>query len=221
MLAMAARGEAREGDWLIADVQTAGRGRMGRTWQAPPGNFHASGLVQLQPGDPAAATLALVAAVAVFEALAVWVDRREIQIKWPNDILARGAKLNGVLLERAGDVVVTGVGVNLLAHPEGLDRPATSLVALGASLPDPVAIAGVLADMFADGLQIWRGQGLEPVRRAWLDRAHPVGTALTANLPDGNRVEGLFDGLTPDCALRLRLADGTNRVIHAGDVFLI
>jgi BirA family transcriptional regulator, biotin operon repressor / biotin---[acetyl-CoA-carboxylase] ligase len=221
MLAMAARGEAREGDWLIADAQTGGRGRIGRVWQSPRGNFYGSGLVRLQPGDSDAATLALVAAVAVYETLAIWCDAKVLRIKWPNDVLAHGAKINGVLLERADDAIVVGIGVNLTLHPVLSGRPATSLTALGVVPPDTQVFGEALAEAFARWLQIWRGQGLEPVRRAWLDRAHPVGTALTANLPDGNRVEGLFDGLTPDCALRLRLADGTNRVIHAGDVFLI
>jgi BirA family biotin operon repressor/biotin-[acetyl-CoA-carboxylase] ligase len=67
----------------------------------------------------------------------------------------------------------------------------------------------------------WRGEGLGPVRERWLDRAHPAGTALTARLADGSAVDGLFDGLTRDGALILRLADGTQRVIHAGDVFLL
>jgi BirA family transcriptional regulator, biotin operon repressor / biotin---[acetyl-CoA-carboxylase] ligase len=216
-----AREGAAEGDWLIAERQTAGRGRMGRTWQSPAGNLYASGLVRLQPGDPDAATLALVAAVTVYETLAVWCDASALLIKWPNDVLAHGAKINGILLERADDAVVIGIGVNLALSPELPDRPATSLAALGVVPPEAPVFAEALAEVFARWLGIWRGSGLDPVRTAWLARAHPTGTALAANLPDGTRIDGLFDGLTPDCALRLRLADGTNRVIHAGDVFLI
>lgn len=258
MLAMAARGEAREGDWLIAERQTAGRGRMGRAWESPSGNFYGSGLVSLRVGDPDAATLALVAAVAVFETLALWCDADVLTIKWPNDVLAplparegpgvgraagnhkesvwncsaspiptpspslagRG-KLSGILLERGGDAVVVGVGVNLAHHPELPDRPATNLSALGVAAPEPHIFVDAMAEIFARWLGIWRDTGLEPVRNAWQEHAHPVGTALDVNLPDGTRIAGLFDGLTSDCALRLRLADGPNRVIHAGDVFLI
>jgi BirA family transcriptional regulator, biotin operon repressor / biotin---[acetyl-CoA-carboxylase] ligase len=230
MLARARDGQAAEGDWLIADVQTAGRGRMGRQWQSPPGNLYASGLVTLRPADPDAATLAPLTAIAVFETLALWCDPAVLQIKWPNDVLAvpapsapraPGRKLCGILLERAGDAVVVGVGLNLAHHPELPDRPVTSLAALGVSPPDAPAFADAFTGIFAEWLGIWRNAGLDPVRAAWLDRAHPIGTTLTANLPDGDRIEGVFDGLTSECALRLRLADGTIRVIHAGDVFLI
>ena len=218
MLLAAAAG-ASEGDWLVADRQTAGRGRMGRGWESPPGNLYASGLVHVRPGDPDAATLALVAAVALFDTVAIWAPA--IRLKWPNDVLSEGgAKLSGILLERAGDAVVIGFGVNLAHHPENLGRPVTSLAALGVAPPDPFAFLETLADIFARRHADWRA-GLGAIRTAWLDRAHPVGTALTANLPDGDSLEGVFDGLTSDCALRLRLADGAVRVIHAGDVFLI
>ena len=221
MLALAASGSVAEGDWLIADAQTAGRGRMGRGWASPPGNLYASLLVMLRPTDPQPATLALVAAVALVDTLRIWVPGHRLAIKWPNDVLAGGAKLSGILLERGGDAVVAGFGVNQLFHPPGLDRPATSIAALAGTAPDPATVLDALAETFTHWLVRWRGEGLAPVRAAWLDRAHPVGTALSAALPDGHCIDGLFDGLTDDCALRLRLADGSVRVIHAGDVFLI
>ncbi|MBA3898200.1 MAG: biotin--[acetyl-CoA-carboxylase] ligase, partial [Sphingomonadaceae bacterium] len=120
-----------------------------------------------------------------------------------------------------GDAVVVGVGANLARHPDLPDRHATSLAALGIATPEPIAVAEALTEIFARWLARWRTDGLPAIRAAWLARAHPLGTALSATLPDGSRVEGLFDGLTEDCALRLRLADGALRVIHAGDVFLI
>lgn len=137
-------------------------------------------------------------------------------IKWPNDLLVEGAKLAGILLERAEDAVVIGMGVNLAFHPEGLDRPVTSLCALTGSAPDPVIFLETLADSFARWPGRWRGEGLTPVRSSWLSSAHPIGTALSTGAG-----EGLFEGLDDNGALRLRLADGRSRVIHAGDVFLI
>jgi BirA family transcriptional regulator, biotin operon repressor / biotin---[acetyl-CoA-carboxylase] ligase len=220
MLSRAKDGAA-ENDWLIADRQTAGRGRLGREWYSPAGNFYGSTLVRLRPDDPDAATLALVMAIAVFETAALSVNRAVLQIKWPNDILGCGAKLTGILLERAGDAVVIGVGLNLATHPEEPGRPTTSLVALGAVLAEPIAIAQTLSDIFVDWLSAWRWAGLDTIRTAWVERAHPVGTALTASLPDGTRLDGVFEGLTSAGALRLRLANGAVRVIHAGDVFLI
>ena len=219
MLALAAAGAA-EGDWLIADRQTAGRGRMGRDWESPVGNLYASGLVRLRPGDPNAATLALVTAVALHDTVSIWAPNT--QLKWPNDVLSSsGAKLSGILLERAGDAVVIGLGANLAHHPDNLDRPVTSIAALGFGAPEPVMVLETFAEAFDSWLARWRGESLADIRTAWLARAHPIGTALTANLPDGESIDGLFDGLTDACGLRLRLADGVMRVIHAGDIFLI
>ncbi|MCW3836829.1 biotin--[acetyl-CoA-carboxylase] ligase [Sphingomonas canadensis] len=218
LIALAASG-AEEGLWLRADRQTAGKGRQGRAWQSPPGNLYASTIVRLRPADPPAATLALAAAVALEEAVAAFLPGL-VQLKWPNDLLIGGAKLSGILLERAGDAVVIGFGVNLAHHPEDLDRTATSLAAHGAA-PDPQAFAETLADAMARWIARWRGEGLGPVRERWLARAHPPGTALTARQADGTVLDGLFAGLDRDGALILRLADGTSRVIHAADVFLL
>jgi BirA family biotin operon repressor/biotin-[acetyl-CoA-carboxylase] ligase len=246
-----ARSGAEEGLWLRAERQTGGRGRQGRVWVSPAGNFYGSTLVRVRQGDPAAATLALVAAVALEEVVRVYLARSpsplrgfaapslsqrekegardaecrgrgegDLWIKWPNDLLLDGAKLSGILLERADDAVIVGIGVNLAHAPTDTDRLATSLADHGAA-PDPADFAEILAEAFARWLGIWRGQGLAPVRTRWLERAHPVGTALTARLPDGRWIDGLFGGLDQDGALILRLADGGTRVIHAGDVFLL
>lgn len=213
-LAALAREGAPEGLWLRADRQSGGKGRQGRQWESPPGNLYASTLVRLRPGDPPAPTLALVAAVALQEAVSLHADG--VCIKWPNDLIADGAKLAGILLEREGEAVVAGFGVNLAGHPSHIERPVTSVAKLAGSAPQPDALLDVLAEAFARWLGRWRGEGLGPVCRRWLERAHPVGTPLVTS--EG---AGLFDGLDEYGALRLRLADGTSRVIHAGDVFLI
>jgi BirA family biotin operon repressor/biotin-[acetyl-CoA-carboxylase] ligase len=218
MLALAAAG-ASEGAWLRAERQTAGKGRQGRAWESPVGNFYGSTLVRMRPTDPPAPTLALVTVVALEEAVRVFLPTGAT-IKWPNDLLIDGAKLSGVLLERAGDAVVVGIGVNLIHRPELTDRPATSLAAQGVAV-EAATFADILAESFARWLSRWRGEGLDPIRQRWLDRAHAPGTALTVRLPDGNAHDGLFDGLTTEGALILRLADGARHVIHAGDVFLI
>ncbi len=172
--------------------------------------------MRLRQSDPAASTLALVAAVALQEVVSAFAPVHQVLIKWPNDLLVEGAKVAGILLERVEDVVVIGIGVNLARHPDGLDRPVTSLAALTGSAPDPAAFLDALADSFARWLARWRGEGLAPVRSTWLAAAHPIGTALSTSAG-----HGLFQGLDDTGALRLRLADGTSRVIHAGDVFLI
>jgi BirA family biotin operon repressor/biotin-[acetyl-CoA-carboxylase] ligase len=209
-VAALARDGAPEGLWLRAERQTGGKGRQGRAWQSPPGNLHASTLVRVDPKHPPPPTLALVAAVALHEAVSRHTGRA--QIKWPNDIIINRAKLAGILLERQGDAVVIGFGVNLAHHPEDLDRPAASL---GARVT-PEVLLRRLAACFDAWLERWRTEGLVPVRAAWLAAAHPVGTPLVSG-----GTEGTFDGLDETGALRLRLADGAIRVVHAGDVFLI
>jgi BirA family biotin operon repressor/biotin-[acetyl-CoA-carboxylase] ligase len=220
-VAALARDGAAEGIWLRAVRQSGGRGRQGRAWQSPAGNLHASTLVRLRAGDPPAPTLALVAAVALREAAAAFAPDAPLLIKWPNDLLAGGAKLAGILLEREGEAVVVGFGVNLASHPGGTPHPATSLAALTGAAPDPAAFLDILADAFARWLGHWRGEGLAPVRAAWLAAAHPLGTALATHGADGAVLEGLFDGLDESGALRLRFSDGSAGLVHAGDVFLI
>lgn len=219
MLLLARQGEE-EGMWLRAERQTAGRGRQGRAWSAPAGNLSASTLVRLRQSDPAPATLALVAAVAVHEAVRVFLPAAPPRLKWPNDLLIDGAKLSGILLERSDDAVVIGIGVNLAHHPDLPDRLTTSLAAQGVTVA-PDSFLDVLADSLSRWLGRWRGEGLGAIRAAWLAAAHPVGTALTVRPPDGVALDGLFDGLDADGALILRLASGQRHVIHAADVFLL
>lgn len=206
---------APEGLWLRAERQTGGKGRQGRAWLSPPGNLYISTLVRAQLGEPPTPSLALVAAVALHDVLAPLCGPG-VLIKWPNDLMCGGAKLAGILLERTGSAVVVGFGINLAHHPDGLGRPVTSIDALTGTAPDPSEVAGALAERFAHWLACWRGGGLEPVRTAWLAAAHPPGTVLAT--PEG---EGTFAGLDGSGALRLKLASGDIRLIHAGDVFLI
>ena len=201
--------------WLRAERQSGGRGRQGRIWESPPsGNLYASTLVRLGPSDPPAPTLALVAAVALHEAVSHFCPGTEI--KWPNDLMAGGAKLAGILLEREGEAVVIGFGVNVAEHPRFLERAATSLSALTGAAPGPEVLLETLAETFTRWLERWRTVGTAEICRRWLEAAHPIGAPLIT--PEG---AGLFDGLDPSGALRLRLSDGSIRTIHAGDVFLI
>ncbi len=213
---------APEGLWLRADAQDGGRGRLGRTWESPVGNLFASTIVRLRPTDPAPASLAFVAAVAVHDTVRQIAPEVVVSLKWPNDVLAQdGAKLCGMLLERAGDAVVVGIGLNLVTHPGDLDRKVSDLRTLGATPPDAQSCVEILADAFARWLVIWRQAGLPAIIRHWEAHAHPRGTALSAKLPDGEELHGLYTGLEDDGALRLSLADGTIRAIHAADIFLI
>jgi BirA family transcriptional regulator, biotin operon repressor / biotin---[acetyl-CoA-carboxylase] ligase len=209
-----------EGYWLVADRQRAGRGRQGRSWLDAPGNFMGSTVVHLAPHDPPPASLTFVAALAAYEAVLGHVPTpQSLQLKWPNDLLLDRAKLAGILLERAGDAAVIGIGVNLGWAPALADRATGHLKRLGPA-PDRDAFARDLAASFDRELDRWRQFGLEPLLSRWLAAAHPLGSPLSVHGADGVAVSGAFDGLEADGALRLRLADGAVRVIHAGDVSL-
>jgi len=137
-------------------------------------------------------------------------------LKWPNDVLLLGKKLAGVLLERSGDRVAVGFGVNLASAPILPDREGGSL---GGQLV-PQAFAPLLAGSFARLLGLWRQCEPGLLGQAWLVRAHPIGTSLTVHSTAEESVSGRFDGLEPDGALRLRGCDGTLSIIRAGDVEL-
>ena len=212
--------DAHEGDWLVARRQIAGRGRAGRAWEDGAGNFMGSTVVALRPGDPPPQTLALVTGLAAWEAVAAYAPSLELRLKWPNDLLVSGAKLAGILLERVGDIVVIGIGVNLARAPQVPSRATTSLAERDVIIT-PEDFAEKLADRFAAQLAAWSDGDWPRQREAWLLRAHPEGTPLEVRDRDGARIAGTFAGLGADGAALLRLADGSTRPIHAGDVELI
>ncbi|MEO7634945.1 MAG: biotin--[acetyl-CoA-carboxylase] ligase [Sphingomicrobium sp.] len=205
-----------EGDWLVALTQDAGRGRQGRRWISSKGNFFGSTMVVLRSNDPPAPTLSLAASLALAEAIDVAAPEQAVMLKWPNDVLLLGKKVAGILLERGGDRVAVGFGVNLASAPLLGERQAARL---GGSLT-PQAFAPLLAAAFARLLQLWRVSEPAFLAQAWLTRAHPLGAQLTVHLGPGEPVSGRFDGLEPDGALRLRRADGGLEIVRAGDVEL-
>ncbi|NTZ41604.1 biotin--[acetyl-CoA-carboxylase] ligase [Altererythrobacter sp. SALINAS58] len=215
------RGEGiAEGHWLIADRQTGGRGRQGRKWSDGAGNFMGSAIVHVGFNSPSAASVALVAGLAVRSAVEPYISQgKDLILKWPNDVLVGGAKMSGILLERTGYSVVVGVGVNLVSAPSLPDRQTCSVADVGRP-PDRDSFAIALATGFREELGRWRQYGLEVLLRRWVAAAHPTGTRLTVHEAGGHEVSGEFAGLDPAGSLLLRLADGTMRAIHAGDITL-
>lgn len=210
----------RGGDWLVARRQSAGRGRQGRKWFDGSGNFMGSTVVRPAPGDPPAYTLALVAGLAVYEAvMPLCPDPAALMLKWPNDMLLRGAKLAGILLESTQGAVVVGIGVNLLAAPELPDRETIALayVTMPPALED---FAERLAASLDTELERWRSHGIELLLRRWQAAAHPQGTPLKVQDASGGLIEGAFAGLDARGSLLLRSADGKTHTVHAGDVVI-
>jgi BirA family transcriptional regulator, biotin operon repressor / biotin---[acetyl-CoA-carboxylase] ligase len=221
-LASALRSEegAPEGQWLIARRQSAGRGRQGRVWFNGSGNFMGSCAVRLSDNAPPAASLSFVAALAVRDAAAEALGGSgSLALKWPNDVLLDGGKLSGILLEMVRGSVVVGIGVNLAHAPELPERKTAALADYGVA-PPLETFAASLAPHFATRLADWRSFGLGATLTAFLNGSiHAPGSPLTVHDGEGAQVSGTFAGLEEsDGALRLRLADGTERVIRAGDL---
>lgn len=231
---------ARAGDagklWVVSKKQESGRGRRGRAWATPEGNLAATLLLVVESELKQAATLGFVAGLALADALAaVMPDSRiaigvdgasqggnRFELKWPNDVLAGGAKLAGILLESTGlpdgrFAVAIGIGVNVVAHPADLPYPATSLAALGAAC-DAEALFLALSDAWIDNWRAWNGgRGLAEIRRRWLARAAGLGGEVAVRV-DGEVLRGTFETIDEDCRFVVRDRQGRAHRIAAGDV---
>jgi BirA family biotin operon repressor/biotin-[acetyl-CoA-carboxylase] ligase len=211
--------------WVTAVSQSRGKARRGRSWVSDPGNLYAS-LLLIDPAPAAdVGTLPLAAALAVYRALEPFLagTSHELSIKWPNDVLVDGAKINGILLEReqyddGRTAVVIGCGINCAHHPETVLYPTTSLAACGLSATAEDVFAALAAEMVAV-LQSWdRGRGFAAIREAWKRAAHGLGSGVTVNLADGPR-RGIFEDVDADGYLLLLGEDGRRMRISSGDLF--
>ena len=184
--------------WVIAEAQTAGRGRRGRSWASPRGNLYASALI-VDPCETAqAAELGFVAGVALAEAARA--HGAPARLKWPNDLLIGGGKCAGLLVDGLhvpgrGLACVVGIGVNCAEAPEGVGYPTAALVDGEGRPVAAEALFGTLRLRFAAALSLWRrGRNFTAIREAWLAHAGPIGERIRVSGPSG-RQEGTFGGL--------------------------
>jgi BirA family biotin operon repressor/biotin-[acetyl-CoA-carboxylase] ligase len=224
-----ARARADAGDpgrlWIVAGEQTQGRGRRGRIWASPAGNLYASALL-VDPSPVAIASqIGFVAGVALRRALDDLGASGEVALKWPNDLVWRGAKLAGLLVEgiALGDgllACIVGIGVNCANAPTGLDYPVDSLSnALGRAVSSDDLFAR-LAPCFEEALAVWRrGAGFAEIRMQWLAHAAGLGGPIRIGGAQGFR-EGAFETLDEQGRLVLRGVRGLETV-EAGDLFLV
>jgi BirA family biotin operon repressor/biotin-[acetyl-CoA-carboxylase] ligase len=220
---------ARQGEhgplWIVAERQTAGRGRRGRAWISEPGNLFASLLLTAPAAPEQWPQLSLVAALAVHDAVAEVAARLKplLAIKWPNDLLLGSAKFAGILIEGEGDddgAVAIGIGVNCASHPADTDYPATDLAAAGA-LVSPAMLFGPLSLKMIGRLAQWNsGEGFSTVRADWMARAAAIGEEVRVRLSD-RELSGRFEALDESGSLVLRLPDGHVEIITAADVFML
>jgi len=152
----------------------------------------------------------------LIEAIDVGVPDQPLQLKWPNDLMLSDKKLAGILLERSGDQVIVGFGVNLAHAPDLPDRPSASLK----GELQPAAFVPILAGSFTRILNLWRTTESAALVRAWEQRGHGLGSRLSVHVAADQVVSGRFGGLGPDGALRLMRDDGSVDLIRAADIFL-
>lgn len=215
---------ARSGTIVLADRQSKGRGRLGRTWQSAVGNLHASILLRPDCTLRAASELSLLAAVALVELLEHHgPDGLAIQLKWPNDVLIDGAKVAGILLESGGskggrlDHVVIGIGVNITWSPEDVAYPVTSLADAGFVKKPLKDWLFAYISSLSIWLDRWQEDGFAVVRDAWRARSYGLGGPIRFRLGQEN-VDGRFVDLTEGGALLIEGSDGIRRELTAGDV---
>ena len=213
--------------WILAHRQTAARGRRGRAWVSPPGNFSATLLIRPDGGAPAFALRSFVAALALRDALVAATGRADLfALKWPNDVLLAERKLAGILLEASGGALAIGFGVNLAAAPglSEVEPEAVPPVALAEATGVRIGAEAFL-DLLAPSFARWEARltrdGFAPLREAWLGHAARLGQPITARLP-GCEVSGAFETIDETGALVLGTASGRIALpaaeIHFGTV---
>ncbi len=214
-------------EWILALRQTAARGRRGRAWVMPPGNFAATYVTRMSEPPPSQALRSFVAALALFDALAGLTGRTgALALKWPNDVLLNGGKVAGILLESFSSSGTThlaiGFGVNLAQAPLAGElepdaaRPVSVAGETGVQV-GPADLLARLAPAFARWEHLLTTQGFAPVRDAWLARATRLGAPITARV--GTRqTHGIFETVDSSGALVLATEAG-RQAIPAADIY--
>lgn len=220
---------AKEGErgplWIVSDLQSQGRGRLGRHWVSEPGNLYSTLVFTLTGSALVASQVGFVAALAIRDTALVFLPRGAgpIRIKWPNDVQLAGAKLAGILPETVAQstdgriTVALGMGLNIAHAPEGTPYPVAALAHHGAKVT-PRDCLDRLDGALAHWLAVWReGQGFADIRQEWLAHAAGLGQDFVG-MVNQQEVQGKFIDLGNDGAMILDLADGSRRAIHSGEV---
>jgi BirA family biotin operon repressor/biotin-[acetyl-CoA-carboxylase] ligase len=217
---------AAEGCVVIADCQTGGKGRMGRTWVSPPGvNFYCSIIVRPPIKPMAAPQLTFLSVVAVARSIELLTGLAP-RIKWPNDLLLNGKKVAGLLNEMSAETdkvnfVVLGIGVNLNMRadqfPPELRHPATSILLETGKSISRVAFTRTLLQELDAIYALFLAEGYAPVRKEWLERSRLTGEQVTVK-DNGIVQSGIVAGIDEYGALLLETADGKVIQILSGDV---
>lgn len=206
---------------MLADEQTAGRGRHGRGWHAPPGtSLMCSLLLRPEVDATALPLLGLLAGLTLAEVCETIVSGVQFSLKWPNDLLADGRKCAGVLAEAVGDgAVVLGAGLNVdwrgVARPDAL-AGATSLSEVGRRPVDRWRVLTALIDRLDSRYAVWR-EAPRAFLPAYRERSATLGQRVRVTQLSGRVLQGVATGIGDDGALGIDV-DGRVETVHAGDV---
>ncbi|MFT6674660.1 MAG: BirA family biotin operon repressor/biotin-[acetyl-CoA-carboxylase] ligase [Sulfitobacter sp.] len=210
-------------NWILALEQTAARGRRGRSWTTPRGNFAGTLIMQRRDPPAQAALRSFVASLALYRSfVAVTGQGDAFALKWPNDVLLQGGKVAGILLESIGDHLVIGIGVNLAHAPDASQvearalTPVSVLGALGIDVAPEVFLDVLAAEYDALETQ-FTTNGFAPIRRAWLSHAARLGAVITARTMRDETI-GTFEDVDETGNLILQTANG-RVAITAADVY--
>jgi len=216
----AVRNGAKAGTAFRAGLQTSGRGRHGREWLSPEGNLYVSIIFYPEVPQRRWPELSLVTGVALVDAIRPLREDVEISLKWPNDLLADGLKCAGILLEREGDAIIVGCGVNLDSQPRSTTGWAPG--SLNRMAPNAPITADALMNRFEPCLvsryNSWESKGFEQHRLDWMAASTHIGARLAVDMGQGRTEVGVFESLGAEGALMLRREDGVLLAIQAGDV---
>lgn len=208
----------RHGSVIAAKSQESGRGRYGRRWESPPGNLYFS--VFLRPARKEFSEISFLSALAVMRYLRIALPETEIKLKWPNDLLAGGRKIAGILLESSqgggSGYAIAGIGVNIASFPSlpGV----TGVVAEGGKIIDIYESLDLILAAFGEIFAAWEREGFAPIRREWLENAAFLEEKILVRL--GSReIEGIFETINEEGGLVLRIGSGEREVISSGEVF--
>lgn len=218
---------APEGTVVIAESQTAGRGRLGRSWSAPPGGIYLSIILRPVMTPPEALRLPLITGVAVSQAIEK-VTRLTARLKWPNDVLINGRKVAGILTEMNAEMdrlnfIIVGIGMNVNTPPESLPAELRDTAAvLSAELGRPISrvkLVQTLLTEFEILYDEFRKEGFEPIRKRWKAFSETLGTMVTVTFAD-QQVQGRAFDIDQDGALLIQKWNGNLERVVAGDVSL-
>lgn len=207
-----------EGCYVIrADEQTAGRGRRGRVWQSLHGNLFFSLLLEFELEN--IGELVIISAISLYQSIKQISPQADISLKWPNDVLLNGAKISGILLEKAdGNYMIVGIGVNIekSPHNEDLLYPATSLKEAGIQVTGDDFLMLYLR-IFSNNMNILKNSGFESLRQFWNNNAKGIGSEITIK-QDKNNLQGVFRGINEKADLLLEKDEKISKITF-GDVF--